>query len=134
MLSVLIIAIIGTVPIVFASAETMICIDPSEASFVGKAFSVSINIVDVSNLYGYDIWLRYNTTLLEVLSVGSPHFLPEPMIEIIEPEGIVHIYKILLPPAPPVFGSGTVAFVIFNATAVGSCILDFLTPNCLTLT
>lgn len=85
-------------------------------------FVVCVKIADVNNLYGYDIWLRYNTGFLDVVSVGPPHLPPEPMIEIIEPDGIIHISKILSPPAPPVSGSGTVASITLNATAPGTCI------------
>lgn len=108
-----------------ASYETIIYIDPSETNVhVGNTFTINVNLADVTDLYGYDIWLSYNTSFLDVIAVGPPHLLPEPMIEIIEPDGIIHIYKILSSPEQPVSGSGTLASVTFNATAVGSCILD----------
>lgn len=120
-----IIALTITVSIAVASPETKLYIDPSETKvLIGNTFVVCVKIADINNLYGYDIWLRYNTTLLDIVSVGPPHLLPEPMIEIIEPDGIIHISKIPSPPAPPVSGSGTVASITFNATALGSCILD----------
>jgi len=113
------------VPAGVASLETRVYVDPSETLvLVGETFVIYVKIADVINLYGYDIWLRYDTSILDVLSVGPPHMLPEPMIEIIEPEGIIHIYKILFPPAMPISGSGTVASITFNATAPGNCILD----------
>lgn len=102
MLILLLISMLTLAPLIqltLSEPETMLYIDPSETKvFVGNTFIIHVNLADVIDLYGYDIWLSYNTTFLDVISVDPPHLLPEPMIEIIEPDGIIHIYKILSPP------------------------------------
>jgi uncharacterized protein (DUF2141 family) len=55
-----------------AGGATVVKVDPSLIEYhenaTGQQFTVSIKIVDVTNLYGFDIQFRWNTTFLSYVS------------------------------------------------------------------
>jgi hypothetical protein len=55
-----------------AGGATVVKVDPSLIEYyedaTGQQFTVAIKIVDVTNLYGFDIKFRWNTTFLEYVS------------------------------------------------------------------
>jgi len=55
-----------------ACGATTVRVDPSLIEYyqdaTGQQFTVAIKIVDVTNLYGFDIKLRWNTTFIEYVS------------------------------------------------------------------
>jgi hypothetical protein len=61
-----------------AGGATVVKVDPSLIEYhedaTGQQFTVAIKIVDVTNLYGFDIRLRWNTTFLSYVS----HFVHVP--------------------------------------------------------
>ena len=96
----------------------------------GETFTVNVNVANISNLYGYEFKVFYNTTILDGVEVELPsgHFLtPDnpPNIFIIRKEindtlGRVWVATSLLAPETPKNGSGLLASITFNVTALDS--------------
>jgi len=125
--------------------ETTVLIEPQFLSIpaVGETFSVNISIYNVSNLFGYDFLLWYNTTLIDCLSVEWPkgHFLtpvlrPNNLFKIKtiedninETTGAVRVTATLTDGEPPKNGSGLLVKITFKATATGSTFLQLYFPG-----
>jgi hypothetical protein len=98
--------------------------------------TVDITITNVQNLYGLDVSLRWNNSVLEVLS-ATPHLgvesNPEGVLHEILPDASVyvgednasqalgdyHLIAISISPAPSFNGSGTIATLTFKVASVG---------------
>ena len=95
----------------------------------GTDFIVNINVKDTTDLFGFNLKLIYNTTLLNVntVTVGS-FFPPDPSIfhnETNEESGFIW-FAIYMPTGSKVgvSGSGTLLTINFNVTSIGETILD----------
>jgi len=104
-----------------------------------QTFSVDITITDVTDLYSYQFYLNYNSTLLNCTGVDLP---PGHFLEPLEPDNILIVEQVynntynathgrlgvaatLLGDEPGKNGSGTLATINFKALAVGSTTLHF---------
>lgn len=124
--------------IVEAGAGTVVKVEPY-ASFtrVGEIFTVNITIVNVENLYGVEVTLYWNASLLEMIDAdvrlgveshqdGVLHNLSYAKISIYKNETFQDQGKYVLAgsstnPAPSFNGSGNIVRVTFNVTALGNC-------------
>ena len=121
------------------SPGTWVYIHPTpKIASVGETFTINVNVFNVTNLYGFEFSLVYNSTVLDGLSVELPsgHFLtpvnPEKIyIQVLDvndaynaTHGIVNATVMLLAPEQPRSGSGTFVTITFKATALGECDLD----------
>lgn len=113
-----------------ASGATVVKVDPSLLEYqndaTGQQFTVAIKIIDVTNLYGFDIKLRWNTTFLAYVShsIRIPRdtyadgVLWNPVIpvtnEVNATEGTYWIAYASRWPAPTFSGSGTVFNITFQ--------------------
>jgi hypothetical protein len=113
-----------------ASSSTVVKVEPASRMFwahaVGQEFTVAIQMIDVTNLYGFDIGLRWNTTVLEYVShmVRIPKdnyadgILWNPILpvkdEINATTGTYCIAYSSMHPAPSFNGSGTVFTITFR--------------------
>lgn len=117
--------------------NTKVCVVPSMTEvWVGQDFTVSINITDVVNLYGLDIPLGWNSTLLEHINhtVKIPvedypdgvlhHPVMKVKDEVNETSGTYWVAYTSVNPAPSFNGSGIVYEIIFHAKNVGNCTLN----------
>lgn len=61
------------------AASTSLFLEPSSqtVSAIGDSFTVNVSIADVSNLYGYQLQLFYNSTLMNGTQVTEGPFLNE---------------------------------------------------------
>jgi len=126
---------------VFVTYElgTFVSVNPPKTTVApGGIFSVYVMITNITDLYGYDIKLYYDTTLLDGLNVTLPpdHFLtPENpsnlfivKLEVTDDYNATHgrvwVGMTLLSPEPPKSGSGTLVKIRFKAVCPGSSILD----------
>jgi len=107
----------------FANPEVMFVNPPITIVPICSIFEVDIDIRDVENLYGFEFWLGYDTTLLDAIDVFIGNFLNPPNIvfaeEINDPLGYVHVGVVSVPPAPPANGEGTLATIVFHCTGTG---------------
>lgn len=118
--------------IVHAVSETYVMVDPAAVSVnVGEQIAISIKIVDVQNLYGCEVVLYWNSTILEAVSID---------VRLGESDGVLHnpIYiaenstqegKYMLAasstnPAPSFYGSGNIVKIAFNVINPGESTLD----------
>jgi len=94
---------------------------------VGEIFSVNISIQDVIDLCAFHLFLGYNTTVLDALSVYVyPPFNSGPILPPIinDPNGYVEVSGNLGVPSPGVSGSFPIVKITFNAIALGKSVLD----------
>ena len=112
--------------------ETIVYIDPPSLLIpqVGETFSINVSIGDVTNLFGYDFILWYNTTMMDALSVewSAGHFLtpilkPTNIFKVKtiednfnETTGAVRVVATLIGDEPPKNGSGVLVTITFNTT------------------
>jgi hypothetical protein len=114
-----------------AGGATVVKVDPSLIEYyedaTGQQFTVAIKIVDVTNLYGFDIKFRWNTTFLDYVS-DSVHVprnatypdgvLYDPIIfKFVQVNATTGTYWVAYSsrwPAPSFNGSGTVFTMTFK--------------------
>jgi len=103
-------------------------------------FTIDINVEDVTNLYGFDFKLGYDTSILDTtqieigtwLSGGAEckffsQIIPGDtcaIIKSVDAGGYVWVVVTLLQPAAPVNNSGTLATITFQVTGTGVSALD----------
>jgi len=121
------------IPQVDAQSTTILAVDPLTytAPYVGHIFSLNITIANVTDLYGYEVRVWYNTTILDGLSVYLPtgHFLtPSDPANIFvaakevndaynATHGRIWVAVALLAPEPAKSGSGVLFTIMFKVTS-----------------
>jgi len=103
---------------------------------VGETFTVNITLSDVESLYGVELTLRWNASILRVVSVdvrlGVESYLDGVLHEpvfiakngTIQEEGKYLLAGTSHSEAPPFSGDGNILRITFNVTNEGSCRLD----------
>jgi len=116
------------------SSQTYVCFMPSSIKVtLGVTFAVEVNAVNVSDLYGFEIELSYNTTVLNAINASEGFFLKQAgdtMIfanETNDAEGYVWFAVSLCSVENGVSGNGTLFTVFFNSSlsAMGTSSLAF---------
>ena len=87
-----------------------------------EEFVLNITVEEVVNLYSFNFWLSFNSTILEVTSVIINPVFPPPVI--IYDTGQIKVAASLAPPAPPITGDLYLASIEFHVLATGESILD----------
>lgn len=112
------------------SSTATIYLEP-QTSFgeVGQNFTIKINISDVVDLYGWEIRLKWNSTILDALAVAEGSFLKSGgntflTYKVNNTLGNVIVDCTLLGSVSGVSGSGTLATLQFYVETVGECPLD----------
>jgi hypothetical protein len=109
---------------------TTLAVDPASytAPSVGYNFNVSITISDVTDLYGFDFTLGYNTTLLTATNITVGDFFPDSFIwkkDVNDTAGQVRfLVTRALGMEGGLSGSGTIAVASFTSDAEGETDLD----------
>ncbi|MCX8150198.1 MAG: cohesin domain-containing protein [Candidatus Bathyarchaeota archaeon] len=118
------------------TARTTVEVEPVHVTAImDETFTVKIVINNVQNLYGVDVTLSWNNTVLQVISAshllgieshqnGVLHETTEAPIYIVEDNanqqiGTYHLLATSQNPAPAFSGSGTIAVVTFKVISVG---------------
>ena len=119
------------------STQTIVKVDPPTISVnKGEVFTVNITVVDVQNLYGVEVDVRWNTSLLQLMDVDirlgvNSHpdgVLYEPFINITQENiGEYIIGATSYTPAPPFNGSGNIIRITFQAIENGETTIDLET-------
>jgi general secretion pathway protein D len=112
-----------------AGSVTVAVSPPSITASVGQDFSVDINILSVSDLYGWEFKLGWNESLLGLVSVDEGPFLRSGgntfftyLLNTTEEHIVVDCT--LEGQIQGVSGNGTLATVTFSTTTVGECPLN----------
>lgn len=89
-------------------------------------FRVNVTVIDVVDLYAFEFWIDYNTTMLDTVSIQvNPAYPPgQTLVEILETEGRLHAKGWLLPPAPSLNGNIVLATIEFHVTSTGETPID----------
>ncbi|MGF3522079.1 MAG: cohesin domain-containing protein [Candidatus Bathyarchaeia archaeon] len=118
------------------AASTVVQVEPAHVTAaMDETFTVKIVINNVENLYGVDVILSWNNTILQVISAnhtlgveshqnGVLHEAADAPIYVAEDNadqqiGSYHLLATSQNPAPPFSGSGTIATVTFKVIHVG---------------
>jgi len=120
-----------------ASPGTVVKVEPQTTSAqVGETLNVSINIVDVQNLYGIALFLHWDPSILEATNTyvrlgvedypdGVLHKQILPLADKInQTSGTYSVAALSISPAGSFNGSGTVAIITFSVIKKGSCELE----------
>ena len=102
-------------PLPILYVDPQILVDPTKLP--GETFTVNVNVTDVTNLYGFEFYLSYNSTLLNATEVSIVPFLNEPYkanVTNIDPIIGVSVRVISDAPAEPVNGSAPLATITFR--------------------
>ena len=129
--------IITQITAVKATPGPTIRVEPyASIAQVGESFTVNITLTDVQNLYGVEVTLHWNASILQVVSVDvrlgvESHpdaVLHEPIFiaknETSQEEGKYWLAGTSTAPAASFNGSGNIVRITFNVTNVGACKLN----------
>jgi len=118
-----------------ASAIATLYVDPvmtaDPALIPGSIFTISVNILNVANLYGMEFKLGFDPNMLMALGISAGSFWEgsyAEWINMVDPSGYAW-YSITRSPPPPgepptgLSGSGTIATIDFAVVGTGSCYL-----------
>ena len=119
------------------TSGTAVSVSPQiSTGSVGETFTVNITLSNVQNLYGLDVTLNWNVTVLQIVSATSRlgvesnpgGVLHEPVStvenSVSQTAGEYHLVATSQNPADSFNGSGTIAIVTFNVTKLGHTGLD----------
>jgi len=109
---------------------------PSEViSAIGETATVEVKVANVSGLYGYDMWVGYNSTLLELVSTsvtGTGQVVPPSPSQYsffdVSLPGTVRVAVGFLSAlgAPSFNGTGTLLWITFNGTTEGNSTVEII--------
>lgn len=114
--------------------RTKVCVDPGELKVqCGQAFQVYVNVCDVSGLQAFDFMLKYDSKIIDCVSVEEGTFLSSVGNTFVAKKEINNEFgcgwgrvwlAVAILGTPYANGSGILAVIRFNATAVGESVLD----------
>jgi len=118
-----------------AVPETVVKAELSITSVnVGEQITINITVVDVQNLYGIEVNLNWNSSVLETVNVDvrlgqtdGVLYNPIYIVENSTQEGKYVLSAMSMAPAPSFNGSGNIVRITFNATNSGDSKLDLET-------
>jgi hypothetical protein len=106
----------------------------SNTGNVGQYFNLNINISEARFIYRWEVYLWWNSALLNVANVAEEAFLKGPFgnrttelsFEIYPNEGVIHVkgWSTLAIPDDGVSGNGTLATMTLQIKAKGACNID----------
>lgn len=124
---------------IVASYSAVVSVYPPQQTVrVGQTFTVGIRIEDISQLQGVDFCLKYDSTILNATKVEEGSFMRSFGLTYIVMQEIEKNYQanygrvwfvIVIEGNGSATGSGTLATVIFNATAPGESDLDLFSVS-----
>jgi hypothetical protein len=133
-----IIVVLLTIPLfgLVDAGSTRVFLDPQTQTVdaIGNSFTINVRIADVSNLYGYDFKLFYDSTVMNgtkalkgsfLESSGTTIFLVRNLTDHYDStQGFLWITCSLMGPSSGSSGSGVLATIQFNSVAAtGSTLL-----------
>jgi hypothetical protein len=122
-------ALLGLVAYAYAQAGASVVVSPATQSVeMGQPAQVAIRINNVTGLYGAEVHIHFDPTVLKVASVTSGDLLDPAHSSVISHHdnaaGTIDYAVTLLAPAPAVSSSGTLFTVRFDTLKDGSSAVD----------
>jgi len=117
-----------------AASETLVEVEPTSTSAnTGEMFEVNITVVNVQNLYGVEITLGWNASVLRVVGIDvrlgqpdgilyNPFFIAQNQTD--QERGRFALAATSYSQAPPFNGSGNIVRITFNVTDIGYSALE----------
>lgn len=121
--------LMGMVAYAYAQAGAAVVVSPASQSVeMGQPAQVAININNVTGLYGAEVHIRFDPTVLKVAAI-TPGSLMDPAHRSVishhdNAAGTIDFAVTLLAPAPAVSGSGTLFTVRFDTLKDGTSAVD----------
>ena len=119
-----------TINVKSSTTEALLYVYPAEESAgVGDTFLIDINVENVSDLYGFEFKLSYDTGVLDALNITEGPFLKsggptfKAKMEINETTGTIYVAITLYEVEQGVNGSGTLVTIKFKAASSGKSLL-----------
>jgi hypothetical protein len=118
-----------------AFPDTAVTVEPSSSSaIVGSTFSINVTVVDVQNLYGLEMLLSWNSTILTLvdmeIQLGLDGGVLNTPLYIAENSTLGSRYTLVATstnPAPSFSGTGNIVRMNFSVISIGACKLDLQT-------
>jgi len=129
-ISLLVLLSIAIVFFVMVRGRETLHVDPrTSIGSIGQSFTVKISVSNVNNLYGWEIKMRWNATILDTVNVTEGSFLKSGGDTFFANQtnnavGFVLVDCTLLGNVSGVSGSGTLVTIQFYVKESGECILD----------
>ena len=122
------VAVLALSAFAYAQAGALVSVDPAAQSVEsGQQAAVAIMIADVNDLYGAEVHLAFDPTVLEVTGLTPGAFLDETSGSVVSgfdnAAGTVDYAITLLSPAPAVDGAGVLVEVAFRGKTAGTSIV-----------
>jgi len=131
-----VIMLIKFAPVSFAVVEATIYVDPNLSYGIpGESFTIDIQIADVVNLYGWQVNMSFNPSVVEVVNITEGEFLKD------QPEGTSGDSRIenekgwatfswlTIGKQPGVYGDGQLATVEFLILTEGESVFNMTNPG-----
>jgi len=141
--SILLMLLLIQVAVVQAAPETVVKVEPpSSYANIDETFTINLTVADVQNLYGIDVTLYWNSSILQVVSVdlrlgveshpdGVLHESPSPPYiqenNVIQEQGTYRLAATSMAPSPSFNGTGNIVRITFVVISPGNCTLDLET-------
>jgi PKD repeat protein len=136
-----------------SSSTTILAVEPPmNTGLVGETFKVDIKVYDVTDLYGWNVWITFRSDFIQVLGIERGPFLEtagltswqlwevyhpgEPYGVINNTAGNIVVGDALVPPLPSsgATGDGILLTINFNITAQGVTLIHFEDSKLTTVT
>jgi hypothetical protein len=118
-----------------AFPDTAVIVEPKSSSVVvGETFSINVTVVDVQNLYGLEVILSWNSTVLALINtevqlgqnggvLNSPVYIADNSTQ----GSRYTVSATSTSPAPSFNGTGNIVRMNFSVIGTGACKLDLQT-------
>jgi len=114
------------------AAQTVVQVEPPESyASMNQTITIDVTIADVENLYGLEVALYWNSSILDVVNIDVRLWQPDGIFygdpNIVENSSTGGKYLLVatsINPAPSFNGSGNIVQITFNATGSGGTKLD----------
>ncbi|UCH32429.1 MAG: hypothetical protein JSV05_03355 [Candidatus Bathyarchaeota archaeon] len=128
-----------SISLIKATVSTTVKVEPHQSfAEVGEAFTVGITLNNVENLYGLEVEIFWNASILNVTKIDSRlgreshengvlHEIPSTaLVQIYQNKTIQELGKHIIAassiaPAPSFNGSGNIMLITFTVTSTGTC-------------
>jgi len=125
-----ILILVAIVVVKWPKVQTTLYVDPQTISrSVGQDFTIGINVSNTGDLYGWQLRLKWNATVLDAINATEVSFLRKSgetvfVSKINNTAGYIVMVCALVGEVSGVSGSGQVATIKFHVKAEGACYLD----------
>ena len=129
-LFVILILVVAVAVVNWPKFQATLYVDPQTISQpVGQDFTIGINVSNIGDLFGWQLRLKWNATVLDAINITEGSFLKQGVETLFVSKtnntaGYIIIDCTLLGELSGVSGSGQLATIKFHVKTGGACYLD----------